>query len=108
MRPTLRRGGLVAFTGCAVVASAGCTVTSTSSNCSGLTCEVTLSGEGASTELGAAETPIKLVAIEDGQATIELGDAQGSCSAGETIELAESSVECTNVDDDSVQLTVTG
>jgi len=65
-----------------------------------------LNGAGSSTELGSGGSTVTLVSAENGVATIELAGVEGSCTAGETIELAELSVECTEVGDDSVELIV--
>lgn len=104
--PALRtRIGLAAASVFAGVLITACTTTSYS--CSGSRCEVTLSGNGASTELGPYGEPITLLSVDNGVATISLAGAAGSCSAGDTIELAGASVECTAVGSNDVALIVT-
>lgn len=105
-QPNRRSVSHLALVAGAALAIAGCTTTTY--NCSGSTCEVTLSGPGASTELGDGGPSITLVSIQDGRATIELAGDEGSCAEGDTIELAGSSVECTAVQEDSVELTIAG
>lgn len=82
--------------------------TTTTYNCSNSTCEVSLRGEGASSDLGGERDTVTLVAVDDGVATIELAGQRGSCSSGETIEIGQASVECTEVASDGVDLTITG
>ncbi len=89
-----------------MLAASGCSVTSHVTHCENGTCTVNLNGAGSSSELGSSGSTVTLVSAGDGVATIELDGAQGSCSAGETIELADHSVECTEVGDNSVQLIV--
>lgn len=89
-----------------MLAAGGCTVTSHATHCENGTCTVNLNGSGSSSELGSTGSTVTLVTAEDGVATIELDGAQGSCSAGETIELAAKSVACTEVGDNSVKLVV--
>ncbi len=84
----------------------GCTTTSY--QCSNSTCEVTLQGEGATTDLGVEGRPITLVSVTAGVAVLEVGGQRGFCLAGETVELSGASVECTEVGDDAVHLTITG
>jgi len=99
------RVGLAAASVFAGVLITACTTTSYS--CSASRCEVTLSGNGASTELGPYGEPITLLSVDDGVATIELAGAEGSCSAGDTIELAGASVQCTSVGSNDVEMIVT-
>ncbi len=89
-----------------MLTASGCSVTSHVTRCENGTCTVNLTGAGSSSELGSSVSTVTLVSAGDGAATIELDGAQGSCSAGETIELADRSVECAEVGDNSVKLVV--
>lgn len=95
----------VGAVGAGLLLSACTTVTY---NCSNSTCEVSLRGEGASSDLGGDRFAVSLVSVDDGVATIDLAGEQGSCSSGETIDLAQASVECTEVSSDGVDLTIIG
>lgn len=106
MTSIVRRGGVAVLAGMAALAAAGCSVTSYSSQCSGGTCTVTLTGAGASTDLGSGGSTITLVSVDSGVATFELAGEDARCSAGETVEVAELTVECTKIGDDSVELIV--
>ena len=107
MTSIVRRGGLAVFAAVAVLAAAGCSVTSHSAHCSDGICTVTLNGSGASSELWSGATTVTLVSVEAGTATIDVSGTQGSCSAEETIDVAGMTVECTDVGERSVDLTVT-
>ncbi|MGI8793037.1 MAG: hypothetical protein ACR2H3_07665 [Acidimicrobiales bacterium] len=96
--------GIVLMAVCILLA--GCTTASY--QCSNSTCEVTLSGEGATTDLGVEGRPITLVSVTVGVAVLDFGGDRGSCSVGDTVELSGASVECTEVGDNAVQLTITG
>ena len=89
-----------------MLAASGCSVTSHETHCENGTCTVNLSGAGSSSELGSGGSTVTLVSAGDGVGTLELEGAQGSCSVGETIELADLSVECAEIGDDSVKLVV--
>lgn len=74
-------------------------------NCAGTSCSVTLSGDGAQAEV--LGTPIALGAVENGRATVRVGDQDLSCRQGETASAGPLSVECTTVSEDTVTLTAT-
>lgn len=84
----------------------GCTTVTY--NCENARCEVSLRGEGASSDLGGERATVTLVSVEDGVATLDLGGQRGSCTAGETIDIGPASVECTVVDGDGVDLIING
>jgi len=67
-----------------------------------------LTGAGASTDLGSGGSTITLVSVDSGVATFELAGEDARCAGGETVEVAELTVECTKVGNDSVELIVKG
>ncbi len=89
-----------------MLAAGGCSVTAHTTHCENGTCTVHLSGTGSEAELGSSGNTVTLVSAEDGVATLGFADGEGSCTEGETIELAELTIKCTDVGDDSVELIV--
>jgi hypothetical protein len=89
----------------ALATLAGCSLSSDNVSCSGTSCTATLSGDGASAEI--LGTTIEFSGVQDGRATLGVGDASVSCAAGESISAGPLSVTCTSVTDDAVELTAT-
>jgi hypothetical protein len=81
----------------------GCTFTSHNVSCSGNSCSVTLSGDGAEAEI--LGTTLALGDVQDGRATLSVGGASVSCAEGESVSAGPLSLQCTSVTDDSVELT---
>lgn len=71
-------------------------------DCTGNSCSVTLSGDGASADL--LGTSIAFGGVENGRATLRVGDTEVSCAQGESVSAGPLSLECTEVTDDSVKL----
>jgi hypothetical protein len=82
---------------------AGCGFSSDSVSCSGSSCSVTLSGDGASADI--LGSTLAFGGIQDGRATLSVGDHSVSCAQGESVDAGPLSLECTEVTDDSVKLT---
>jgi hypothetical protein len=100
---TTSRAARIAVPALALLALAGCSVTSNNVSCSGNQCTATLSGQGAeATILG---TSLAFAGTQDGRATLSVGDAEVSCAAGESVSAGPLSLTCTSVDDDEVELT---
>ncbi len=93
----LLAGGLV------LAPLAGCTLTSHNVSCSGNSCSVTLTGDGAEAEI--LGTTVSLDSTENGRAGLRVGGASVSCGQGESVSAGPLSLECTTVTDDSVELT---
>jgi hypothetical protein len=72
-------------------------------NCSGTSCSVTLSGNGAQADV--LGTPIVLDAVESGRASIRVGNQEIGCSQGESVSAGPLTVECTTVSEDMVTMT---
>jgi len=103
-RRTLRAGVAAFSLGAGLLLSA---CTTSSYNCTNSICDVSLRGNGSSTDFGQdGGITVQLVSSADGEATIAYDGEQGSCSSGETIELGTASVECTEVGDGSVDLII--
>jgi hypothetical protein len=72
-------------------------------DCSGSTCTVTLSGDGAKASI--LGNDLAFAGTEDGRATLSVGDAEVSCAEGESVSAGPLSLTCTSVTDDGVELT---
>ena len=84
-------------------ALAGCSFSSDNVSCSGESCTATLSADSASAEI--LGTKLTFAGVQDGRATLGVGDASVSCAEGESIAAGPLSVTCTSVTDDAVELT---
>ncbi len=82
---------------------AGCSFTSHSLSCSGSSCSVTLKGEDAQVDL--LGTSITFGGVQDGRASLQVGSASVSCAEGEAVSAGNLQLECSSIDDDSVELT---
>ena len=72
-------------------------------DCSGRTCSVTLSGEGAEAEI--LGTTVVLGRVDNGQASFRVGDEDLSCGEGDSTSAGPLTLECTGVTDDAVTMT---
>jgi hypothetical protein len=71
-------------------------------DCSGTSCSVTLNSDGQVDVLGKT---IRLGSIENGRATLSVGDDSVSCTQGEDVSAGLLTVTCTAVTTHSVTLT---
>ncbi|MGY5884128.1 hypothetical protein [Modestobacter lacusdianchii] len=79
-----------------------CSFSSGNVSCSDGECTATLSGDGATaTILG---TEVTLGSVENGQASLSVGDTSVSCGEGDSVSLGPLSLTCTSVTTDSVEL----
>ena|SRR3712207_3645985 len=102
--PSRRTAGLLA--GSVVLAAlTGCTVTSDNVSCSGSSCTVTLSGDGAEAEI--LGNTVTFGGVQDGRASLGVGGTTVSCAEGESVSAGPLSIECTSVTADEVQLSAT-
>jgi hypothetical protein len=99
---TRTAAGLLAA-GLAVVPLTACSFTSDNVSCSGSSCTATLSGDGATAKV--LGTTVEFGGVQDGRATLGIGDASVSCAEGESVSAGPLSVTCTSVTDDAVELT---
>ncbi|MGY1641041.1 hypothetical protein ACI782_07885 [Geodermatophilus sp. SYSU D00703] len=89
--------------GLALLSLGGCTFSSENFSCSGSSCSVTLSGSGSEVEV--LGTNLAFGGVEDGRATLSVGNSSVSCAQGETVTAGPLTLECTTVESDSVELT---
>ena len=82
---------------------AGCSFTSENVSCSGGSCTVTLSGEGAQAEI--LGQTLTFGGVQDGRASLSVGGASVSCGEGESVTAGPMQIACSGVSDDSVELT---
>ena len=82
---------------------AGCSFTSENVSCSGSSCTVTLTGDGAQAEI--LNTTLTFGGVQDGRATLSVGGASVSCSEGESVAAGPLQVACSGITEDSVELT---
>jgi hypothetical protein len=103
MTPTPRSARLAATVLAGGLLLAGCNVTSDTVSCSGTSCTVTLSGDGASANV--LNQKLAFGGVDNGRATLRVGDKEVSCAQGDSVDAGPLSLECTEVTDDSVKLT---
>lgn len=70
-------------------------------DCSGNSCTVTV-GTGADVEL--LGNTLSLESVQDGQATLSVGDRSVTCGDGEEVSVGPLSVTCSDISDDSVTM----
>ncbi|TFV53416.1 hypothetical protein [Blastococcus sp. TF02A-35] len=81
----------------------GCSFTSDNVSCSGGSCTVSLSGEGAEAEILGQK--LTFGGVQDGRASLSVGGASVSCGEGESVTAGPLELSCSGVTDDSVELT---
>jgi hypothetical protein len=102
-RPAPRLAATALAAGLLLVPLAACKATSDSLSCAGTSCSVTLSGDGASADV--FNTTLAFGGVDNGRATLRVGDTEVSCAKGESVDAGPLSLECTEITDDSVKLT---
>jgi hypothetical protein len=100
---TRRAAGLTAAAALLVLPLAGCSFSSDNVSCSGSECTATLTGDGAEAEI--LGNRLAFGGVQDGRATLSVGDASVSCAQGESVSAGPLSLTCTTVTADSVELT---
>lgn len=76
----------------------------TTYTCNNNECTVNLSGSGASTEVGTANTEVALIGADGTTASFTIDGAAAECTEGETLNVSGISVTCTEVGDDSLSV----
>jgi hypothetical protein len=89
--------------GLALAALTGCSFSSDNVSCSGSSCSVTLSGNGAEAEI--LGTTLSFDGVQDGRASLSVAGASVSCEEGENVTAGPLQLQCTSVTDDEVELT---
>ena len=72
-------------------------------DCSGNSCSVTLYGDGAEADI--LGTQVVLGTVENGRATLRVGDRDLSCGQGESVSAGPLTLACSTVTEDAVTLT---
>ncbi|MGY1633068.1 hypothetical protein ACI784_15310 [Geodermatophilus sp. SYSU D01186] len=80
-----------------------CSFTSDNLSCSTSSCSVTLSSDGSQVDV--LGTSLAFGGVQDGRAELRVGNASVSCAQGETVSAGPLTLECTSVQDDSVEVT---
>jgi hypothetical protein len=80
-----------------------CSFGSDTLSCSGSECSVTLSGSEAEVEI--LGTSLAFGGVQDGRASLSVGNASVSCAQGETVSAGPLTLTCTTVEADSVEVT---
>jgi hypothetical protein len=101
--PMSRRAAGLLAGGVALAALTGCSFTSNNVSCSGSSCTVKLSGDGAEAKI--LGTTVTLGSVENGKASLSVGDASVSCAEGESVTAGPLDLQCSSVTEDSVELT---
>jgi hypothetical protein len=89
--------------GLALAPLTACSFSSENVSCSTSSCTATLDGDGAKAEI--LGTTLEFSGVQDGRATLGVGDASVSCAEGEQVSAGPLSVTCTNVTEDAVEVT---
>jgi hypothetical protein len=89
--------------GLALLPLTACSFSSDNLSCSGSECSVTLSGNGAQVDV--LGTSLAFGGVQDGRATLSVGNASVSCAQGETVQAGPLTLTCSTVEADSVELT---
>jgi hypothetical protein len=89
--------------GLALLPLTACSFSSDNLSCSGSECSVTLSGDGAQVDV--LGTSLAFGGVQDGRATLSVGNASVSCAQGETVQAGPLTLTCSTVAADSVELT---
>ena len=100
---TSHRAAVLLTGGVALAALTGCSFSSDNVDCSGSSCTVKLSGDGAKAEI--LGTTLTLGSVQDGKASLSVGDASVSCAEGESVTAGPLELTCSSVTEDSVKLT---
>jgi hypothetical protein len=101
-RPARIAAGLVTG-GLLLAPLTACTLTSNGVSCTTSSCTVTLSGDGAEADI--LGTTLTFGGVQDGRASLGVGDASVSCAEGESVTAGPLELQCSSVTEDSVELT---
>ena len=101
-RPARLAAGVLAG-GLTLLSLTACSFSGQNFSCSGSECSVTLTGSDAQVEI--LGTSLAFGGVQDGRASLSVGNASISCAEGETVSAASLTLTCTTVEADSVELT---
>ena len=105
MSPTSTAARIAAplLAGALLLPLSACSFSANGVSCSTSSCTVTLSGEGAETEV--LGTTLSFGGVQDGRASLSVGGASVTCGEGETVTAGPLELTCSSVTGDSVELT---
>lgn len=72
-------------------------------DCSGRSCTATLTTDDAKASI--LGNDLAFAGVQDGKATLSVGDAEVSCAQGESVSAGPLSITCTSVTEDAVEVT---
>ena len=72
-------------------------------SCSGRTCTATLQGDDAKVSI--LGNDLAFAGVQDGQATVSVGDQSVSCTEGESVSAGPLSITCTSITEDTLEIT---
>jgi hypothetical protein len=101
-RPARIASGLLAG-GLLLAPLTACSFTSDNVSCTTSSCTVTLSGSGAEAEI--LGTTLSFGGVQDGRASLGVGNTSVSCAEGESVTAGPLELQCSSVSEDSVELT---
>ena len=99
---TARRIAAPLLAGALLLPLSACSFSSNGVSCSTSGCTVTLSGDGAEADI--LGTTLTFGGVQDGRASLGVGDVSVSCAEGESVTAGPLDLECSSVTDDSVEL----
>ncbi len=100
---TSRLAAGVLAAGLTLLPLTGCSFSTDTLSCSGSQCSVTLSGTSAEAQI--LGTSLAFDGVQDGRASLRVGNASVSCAQGETVSAGGVTLTCATVQSDSVELT---
>jgi hypothetical protein len=105
MSPTSTASRIAAplLAGALLLPLSACSFSANGVSCSTSSCTVTLTGKGAEADI--LGTTLTFGGVQDGRASLSVGDASVSCGEGETVTAGPLQLECSSVTGDSVELT---
>jgi hypothetical protein len=100
---TSRAAARLVAAGLALTALGGCSFSSNNVSCDLDSCTATLTGDGAEAEILGQK--LSFGGTEDGRAALTVAGIEVSCTEGESVAAGPLRLECTSVDENSVELT---
>src|SRR3954471_12223930 len=100
---TPRAAALLLAAAISLATVSACSFTSNNVKCSASSCTVSLSGDGAKADI--LGNTLTFAGVQNGRASLSVGDASVSCAQGESVKAGPLTLECTKVTDTSVELT---
>jgi hypothetical protein len=101
--PTHRTARLTMAAALLVLPLTACSIGSDNVSCSTSQCTATLTSSSAEAEI--LGTSLAFGGVQDGRATLSVGNASVSCAQGESVSAGPLALTCTTVTEDSVEIT---